>query len=68
MRTAAVVKDEIHELEIKMASLELELAVIQGYGATASYWKERQKHLIAQRSPAQVARMEAALDRALETF
>ncbi|MDO4796259.1 MAG: hypothetical protein Q4A28_10035 [Brachymonas sp.] len=68
MTTEAEIKDALHELEIKKAALLLEWAKLDGCSAMVNFRRGEMERLIAQRSPEQVARMEAALDRALETF
>lgn len=68
MRTEAVIKDELHELKIKEAALLLEWAVLDGCSALVNFRRREMERLIAQRSPEQVARMDAAIDKALGAF
>lgn len=68
MRTAEMVRSEILELQIKRAGLCVELALLNGQPKEAREFQKLMNQLIQQRSPEQIARMEAALDRTLETF
>ena len=65
MRTRAEIQDDLHELRIKKMGLRSELALSQGKLAKAVEWLQLQKRLIAQRSPEQIARMEAAIGKAV---
>lgn len=65
MRTRAEIQDDLHELRIKKMGLRSELALSQGKRAKAVEWLQLQKRLIAQRSPEQIARMEAAIGKAV---
>ena len=66
MRTVAEIQDDLRELQIKKMGLRSELALSQGKRAKAVEWMQLQKRLIAQRSPEQIARMEAAIERAIK--
>ena len=68
MRTEAEIRDELHELLIKRAALLMEWAMLDGFLALAKSHRMEMESLIAQRSPEQVARMQAAIDKAVETF
>ena len=65
MRTVAEIRDDLHELRIKREGLLLEWAVLDGYQMLANWHRKEMERLIAQRSPEQVARMEAAIDKAV---
>ena len=62
MRTVAEIRDDLHELRIKREGLLLEWAVLDGYQMLANWHRKEMERLIAQRSPEQVARMEAAIE------
>ena len=68
MRTVAEIKADLHELRIKREGLLMEWAVLDGCQMLANWHRKEIERLIAERSPEQVARMEAAIDRALGTF
>ena len=62
MRTVAEIRDDLHELRIKREGLLLEWAVLDGYQMLANWHRKEMERLIAQRSPEQIARMEAAIE------
>ena len=62
MRTVAEIQDDLHELQIKKMGLRSEMALAQGKRQKAVEWQQLQARLIAQRSPEQIARMEAAIE------
>ena len=66
MRTVAEIQDDLHELRIKMEGLLMEWAVLDGYQMLANWHRKEMERLIAQRSPEQIARMEAAIERAIK--
>ena len=65
MRTVAEIKADLHELRIKKMGLRSEMALAQGKRQKAVEWQQLQARLIAQRSQEQIARMEAAIGKAV---
>ena len=68
MRTEAEIRDELHELRIKRAGLLVELSILNGIPKRIHHHLKEMVRLIAERSPEQEARMQAAIDKAVETF
>ena len=66
MRTVAEIKADLHELRIKREGLLMEWAVLDGSQILADWHRKEMERLIAQRSPEQIARMEAAIERAIK--
>ena len=60
MRTVAEIQDDLRELRIKREGLLMEWAVLDGYQMLANWHRIEIERLIAERSPEQIARMEAA--------
>ena len=56
------------ELEIRSAAFYMNREMKAGNKPEARKWEQEQRRLIGLRSPEQIARMEAAIGRALETF
>ena len=54
------------ELEIRSAGFYLTRAMDAGNKPEARKWEQEQRRLIGLRSPEQIARMEAAIDRAIK--
>ena len=63
MRTVAEIQDDLRELRIKRDGLLMEWAVLDGYQMLANWHRREMERLIAERSPEQIARMEAAIDK-----
>ncbi len=61
MRTVAEIQDDLRELRIKREGLLMEWAVLDGYQMLANWHRREIERLIAERSPEQIARMEAAI-------
>ena len=55
-----------HELRIHSAGVRAERAMNAGDRTAARRWEEEQRRLIGLRSPQQIARMEADIDRAIQ--
>ena len=66
MRTVAEIKADLHELRIKREGLLMEWAVLDGSQILADWHRKEMERLIAQRSPEQIARMEAAIEQAIK--
>ena len=54
------------ELEIKSAAFHMNREMNAGNKPAARKWEQEQRRLIGLRSPEQIARMEAAIDRAIQ--
>ena len=65
-RSLSEIHDDLHELRIKEAGLQMEHAMYRQCADNAAHWEQEQRRLIAMRSLDQVKRMEAAIERAIK--
>lgn len=61
MRSLREIYDDLHELKIKDAGYQMELAMLRGDKGNAHWWLTEQGRLIGMRSADQVERMEAEM-------
>lgn len=59
MRSLREIYDDLHELKIKEAGHQMELAMLRGDKGNAHWWLQEQGRLIGLRSADQVQHMEA---------